>query len=69
NLVFLPMATKLGNKTDEEVFIKQIIIEGVIGVQSGQNPKVLQEKLSAFSVVNKKAKYEEDVLGEENVAS
>ncbi|GAE25817.1 flagellar motor rotation protein MotA [Halalkalibacter wakoensis JCM 9140] len=27
NLVFLPMATKLSNKTDEEVFVKQIIIE------------------------------------------
>lgn len=48
NLVFIPMASKLENKTDEEVFIKQIIIEGVIGVQSGQNPRILEEKLSAF---------------------
>jgi chemotaxis protein MotA len=48
NLVFLPMAGKLANKTDEEVFLKQIIIEGVIGVQSGQNPRILEEKLSAF---------------------
>lgn len=48
NLVFLPMAGKLASKTDEEVFMKQIIIEGVIGVQSGQNPRILKEKLSAF---------------------
>lgn len=48
NLVFIPMANKLANKTEEEVFVKQIIIEGVIGVQSGQNPKILEEKLSAF---------------------
>lgn len=48
NLVFIPMASKLENKTEEEVFIKQIIIEGVIGVQSGQNPRILEEKLSAF---------------------
>ncbi|WP_431804491.1 flagellar motor protein MotP [Halobacillus andaensis] len=48
NLVFLPMAGKLANKTDQEIFAKQIIIEGVIGVQSGQNPKILEEKLSAF---------------------
>ncbi|WP_078555519.1 flagellar motor protein MotP [Bacillus alkalicellulosilyticus] len=48
NLVFLPIAAKLENKTDEEVFFKQIIVEGVIGVQSGQNPKILEEKLSAF---------------------
>jgi chemotaxis protein MotA len=48
NLVFTPMASKLENKTEEEVFIKQIIIEGVIGVQSGQNPRILEEKLGAF---------------------
>lgn len=48
NLVFIPMANKLESKTNEEVFIKQIVIEGVIGVQSGQNPRILEEKLSAF---------------------
>ncbi|QKY69721.1 flagellar motor protein MotP [Lentibacillus sp. CBA3610] len=48
NLVFLPMANKLAAKTEEEMFTKQIIIEGVIGVQSGQNPRILEEKLSAF---------------------
>lgn len=48
NLVFIPMTSKLEIKTEEEVFIKQIIIEGVIGVQSGQNPRILEEKLGAF---------------------
>jgi chemotaxis protein MotA len=48
NLIFLPMAAKLALKTEKEVFLKQIIIEGVIGVQSGQNPRILEEKLSAF---------------------
>ncbi|MCP8617143.1 flagellar motor protein MotP [Salirhabdus salicampi] len=48
NLVFIPMAGKLENQTDEEIFLKMIMIEGVIGVQSGQNPKILEEKLSAF---------------------
>lgn len=48
NLVFIPMASKLENKTAEEIFAKQIVIEGVIGVQSGQNPRIVEEKLSAF---------------------
>src|SRR5699024_5686047 len=48
NLVFLPMANKLENKTEDEIFMKEIIIEGVIGGQSGQNPRILEEKLSAF---------------------
>ncbi|MFU0788417.1 flagellar motor protein MotP [Cerasibacillus sp. JNUCC 74] len=56
NLVFIPMASKLESKTEEEVFIKQVIIEGVIGVQSGQNPRILEEKLSAFLSNEVKAK-------------
>ncbi|MEC3885026.1 flagellar motor protein MotP [Halobacillus litoralis] len=68
NLVFIPMAGKLENKTYEEIFIKQVIIEGVIGVQSGQNPKILEEKLSAFlsesdKKVEEKEQVEEDPLG------
>ncbi|KHE70316.1 flagellar motor protein MotP [Halobacillus sp. BBL2006] len=67
NLVFLPMAGKLENKTDQEVFMKQVIIEGVIGVQSGQNPKILEEKLSAFLSEEDKSfeeEQQEDSLGE-----
>ncbi|MBO8156506.1 MAG: flagellar motor protein MotP [Bacillaceae bacterium] len=59
NLVFLPMAAKLENKTDQEVFMKQIVIEGIIGVQSGQNPKILEEKLSAFLPEEDKEKEED----------
>lgn len=54
NLVFIPIAAKLARKTEEEVFLKQIIIEGVIGVQSGENPKILEEKLSAFLSVHER---------------
>lgn len=48
NLVFIPLSVKLARKTDEEVFLKQLMIEGIIGVQSGENPRLLEEKLSAF---------------------
>ncbi|MBU8879755.1 flagellar motor protein MotP [Bacillus sp. FJAT-29790] len=54
NLVFLPLASKLALKTEQEVFLKQIIIEGVIGVQAGQNPRLLEEKLSAFLSANER---------------
>ncbi|UOQ46129.1 flagellar motor protein MotP [Halobacillus salinarum] len=69
NLVFIPMAGKLENKTEEEIFLKQVIIEGVIGVQSGQNPKILEEKLSAFlseedKRVNEQEEEQEEPLGE-----
>ncbi|WP_444684023.1 flagellar motor protein MotP [Alkalicoccus luteus] len=64
NLVFGPMGHKLMLSTEDEVFVKQIIIEGVIGVQSGQNPKVLQEKLAAFLPASSKKKEEEAPIGE-----
>ncbi|WP_026582530.1 flagellar motor protein MotP [Bacillus sp. J33] len=65
NLVFLPMAAKLALKTDKEVFLKQIIIEGVIGVQSGQNPKILEEKLSAFLSYEERREMEEIITAGE----
>lgn len=48
NLVFLPMASNLESKTEEDIFMRQITIEGIIGIQSGQNPSILEQKLSAF---------------------
>lgn len=45
NLFFMPIAKKLRIRNEEEILYKQIIIEGVIGIQSGDNPKNLKEKL------------------------
>ncbi|MFC4403630.1 flagellar motor protein MotP [Gracilibacillus xinjiangensis] len=69
NLVFIPMSGKLEAKTNEEIFIKQVIIEGVIGVQSGQNPRILKEKLSAFlsNKVKTKRNEEQEELVEETL--
>lgn len=59
NLVFAPMSKKLESKTEQEVFLKEIIVEGIIGVQSGQNPRILEEKLSAFVPAEEMQKYKE----------
>lgn len=45
NLIFMPIAKKLRIRNDEELLYKQIILEGVIGIQEGDNPKNLKEKL------------------------
>lgn len=59
NLVFIPMAGKLTNKSEREIFIRQIAIEGVLGVQSGQNPKILEEKLKAFLSTAERERYDQ----------
>nr|WP_221434217.1 MotA/TolQ/ExbB proton channel family protein [Geomicrobium halophilum] len=64
NLFFNPMASKLENKTETETFVNQMMIEGVIGIQSGQSPKVLEEKLGAFVRKERKPKHEGREAGE-----
>ncbi len=47
NLVFHPIASKLMIRDSEEVLYKEIIVEGVLAIQEGDNPKVLRERLAA----------------------
>ena len=48
SLVFSPISKKLSIRNDEEILYKEIIIEGVISIQSGDNPKFLKEKLVSY---------------------
>jgi chemotaxis protein MotA len=47
-LVFTPLATKLDMMTGEEALVKQIIIAGVLSIQSGENPRITKDKLISF---------------------
>ncbi|HTT70102.1 MAG TPA: flagellar motor protein [Anaeromyxobacteraceae bacterium] len=49
NLVFLPVATKLKRKLALAMERKVIITEGVLAIQEGLNPRVLEEKLRALT--------------------
>ena len=48
NVLFLPLAGKLGAREKEEVLIREIIIEGVIAIQAGDQPQLVEEKLKSF---------------------
>jgi chemotaxis protein MotA len=48
NLIFLPIAGKLKLKSDEEVLMKQVMIEGILSIQAGENPRIVEEKLKSF---------------------
>lgn len=45
NVIFAPIVRKLRFKSNQEQLYKQIIVEGVISIQSGDNPKNIKEKL------------------------
>ncbi|MGI9013668.1 MAG: motility protein A [Phycisphaerales bacterium] len=48
NMFILPMADKLATRSSEEVLIKTIIIQGVMSIQAGDNPRNVQAKLMTF---------------------
>lgn len=48
NLIFNPIAGKLKLKSEDESMIKEIIIEGVLSIQAGENPRIVSEKMKSF---------------------
>ncbi len=48
NLILLPIAKKLVNRLAYELSVREMLIEGVVGIQSGLNPYYLREKMKVF---------------------
>ncbi|MCX4306921.1 MAG: motility protein A [Acetatifactor sp.] len=48
NWICSPVATKLKTKNAEEMMMKEIEIEGLLSIQAGENPRVIEEKLKSF---------------------
>ena len=48
NLFFNPVAEKLKARTEDEVLTTQIIIEGIVMLQAGANPRVIERKLNSY---------------------
>jgi chemotaxis protein MotA len=48
NVIFLPVNEKLKTMSEEEVELRYLILEGLLSVQAGDNPRVIADKLLAF---------------------
>ena len=48
NVVFLPMSGKLQTRSQTEVLKKTLILEGMKSILTGENPRVMEQKLHAF---------------------
>jgi len=48
NLVCIPMAEKLACLNHEETMMKEIIVRGVLSIQSGDSPRIVEQKLITF---------------------
>lgn len=43
-----PVASKLGVNNNLEIMMKEITVEGLLSIQAGENPRVIEEKLKSF---------------------
>ncbi|MFN8638353.1 MAG: flagellar motor protein [Dehalococcoidia bacterium] len=48
NVICLPIAEKLKYRSAEERVVREMILEGVLSIQAGDNPRIVKEKLEAF---------------------
>lgn len=65
NLFLLPFANNLEYKSNMEVSNKEMMIEGILGIQSGVNPRIVEEKLVTYLSPAEKKEYMAN-NGEEN---
>ena len=61
NIVFLPLADKLGFFHEQEMLLKQLILSGILAIANGDHPAVVQEKLSSFLNPDARQKLEEGI--------
>ena len=59
NWFSIPTSNKLNSKNDDEMMAKEIMIEGLLSIQAGENPRVIEEKLKSFLTPAQKASMEE----------
>jgi chemotaxis protein MotA len=54
NLICLPMSVKLGNRSDEEKLNQSLVLDGIIGIADGQNPRVIEGILKNYLAASKR---------------
>ncbi len=48
NLLFLPLNSKLKQRSKEEIQLMEMMLEGILSISKGENPRIIEEKLSSY---------------------
>jgi len=48
NILFLPLSFKLKQNSQQEVLLREVMLEGILSISAGDNPRIVEEKLKAF---------------------
>ncbi len=50
NVIYLPIANKIKTKVDERIQVREMMLEGILAIQAGENPQLIEKKMRAFLV-------------------
>jgi chemotaxis protein MotA len=64
NMICAPISNRLKAKHDEEMITKELIMEGVLSIQSGENPKYIREKLNSYITYQERGSLSSEADGE-----
>ncbi len=65
NWMAIPISNKLKQNNEMEVQLRSVMIEGLLSIQAGENPRVIEEKLKSFLAPGARDTMNEDVEGGE----
>lgn len=57
NILFNPMAANLSLKSANETAIREMMLEGILAIQSGVNPRIVEEKLISYLSPEERKKF------------
>ncbi len=65
NWICTPVSNKLKASNATEMMMKEVMIEGLLSIQAGENPRVIEEKLKSFLAPKDRESNAEEAGGEE----
>ncbi|MDI6169508.1 motility protein A, partial [Clostridioides difficile] len=54
NIALNPIAYNIDEKTEKEIYVKEMMLEGIISIQSGESSIVVEERLATYLSNNEK---------------
>ncbi len=60
NWIAIPIVTKLKANNSQEIMVKEVMVEGLLSIQAGENPRVIEEKLKSFLSPKRRAAMKEE---------
>ncbi|WP_026376959.1 flagellar motor protein PomA [Aestuariibacter salexigens] len=60
NVICIPVALKLGNRAEEEKLNQKLVLDGIVGIADGQNPRVIEGILKNYLAASKRNNAEEE---------